>query len=434
MLVKASKIIGNKEISNSLVTLFLRILGVLTLFVFTLFFNRNYSANIVGDYEFTRMFLLVAGGICIFGTDVSILYFSGRFKSENNFYRIKDLYYKVLKLSLLLCLCLGIIFYLFFSKEKVNMIFGDTNSYKIISTCLFFLIFNVWTLFNTEVLRALDQVVWSELFRNTFKFFPIIVGAFFLYHSNKQEAIIDFYIKGFVVLSLITSGFVIILLRKLEVTNEKLSKISYTEILRYSIPMCVSSVIIYLLSTIDIIILRSYYSSIEVAYYALGIKLMSVLGMIILSINVNISPRIAELYQNKDFDNLKILIRKSSWIIFILSLISGIGLILFSGHILPFFGNQYLVTQESLILLIIGQIIISSLGSVSIYLNMTGRPKIFRIILLLALIINVFLNLLLIPKYGILGASITYIITILFWNLSSTIYVLKTDGIKTFIH
>ena len=65
------------------------------------------------------------------------------------------------------------------------------------------------TLFNTEVLRALDQVVLSELFRNTFKFFPIFFGAIILYKSNNQGNIINYYIIGFVLLSIITFIFIL---------------------------------------------------------------------------------------------------------------------------------------------------------------------------------------------------------------------------------
>ena len=103
MLKKGIEILKKKEIKQSLVTLLLRVIGVVTLFVFTIFFNRNYPASVVGDYEFTRMFLLVTGGICIIGTDVSILYFSGKLKSEDSFYLIKSLYYKVVSLFLLFC-------------------------------------------------------------------------------------------------------------------------------------------------------------------------------------------------------------------------------------------------------------------------------------------------------------------------------------------
>ena len=436
MLKKGIEILKKKEIKQSLVTLLLRVIGVVTLFVFTIFFNRNYPASVVGDYEFTRMFLLVTGGICIIGTDVSILYFSGKLKSEDSFYLIKSLYYKVVSLFLLFCFFLFVFFYLFFSESLINSFFGSDNSYIIVKYSIIFLIFNVLTLFNTEVLRALDQVVLSELFRNTFKFFPIFFGAIILYKSNNQGNIINYYIIGFVLLSIITFIFILYFFSKLKKLNNNSirRKISYREIIKYSLPMGISSLIIYLLSTIDIIIIRNYFSSNEVAYYALGVKLMAILGMINLSINVNVSPKISELYQNKDYEGIKSLLKKSSWIIFGLNLFAGLVIIFSSDLVLPIFGEEYLNSKNVLIVLVLGQILISSFGSVAIYLNMTGRPDVFRGILLIAVIINLLLNYKLIPTYGIIGGAISYIITMLFWNIVATIYIYKKDRVKTFIH
>lgn len=426
--------LNNKQIKSSIITLSLRVIGVITLFVFTIFLNRNFSPDIVGDYEFTRMFLLVTGGICIIGTDVSILYFSGLLKSENKFYKIKSLYYKVLILSAILCLLILLIFYSFFSELTINTFFGKSNSYYLVSTSLLFLIFNVWTLFNTEVLRALDQIVWSELFRNTFKFFPIFIGSYLLYNSNSPELILDVYIKGFAILCLITTLFVVFLLKRIPDSKHINDGISFKEIIRYSFPMCISSIIIYLLSTIDIVLLRNFYGSSDVAYYALAIKLISISGMIILSINVNVSPHISELYANKEIKILENLLRKSSRIIFSLNLLLCIVLLIFSDYVLSFFGKEYVIAKEAFVILILGQLIVSGFGSVAVFLNMTGRPSVFRRILFIALILNMVLNYLLIPKLGLKGAAITYVITILFWNSTAAIYILRKDNIKTFIH
>ena len=64
-------------------------------------------------------------------------------------------------------------------------------------------------------------------------------------------------------------------------------------------------------------------------------------------------------------------------------------------------------------------------GSVGIILNMTGKEKIFRNILSIALVIKVTLNLLLIPRFGIEGAAIASATSMIFWNLYSVYYVYR---------
>ena len=66
--------------------------------------------------------------------------------------------------------------------------------------------------------------------------------------------------------------------------------------------------------------------------------------------------------------------------------------------------------------------------------QMTGREKLFQNILLLALAINIGLNILLIPTYGILGAAIASTTSIVFWNLTSVVYIYKEHQVLTFFN
>ena len=68
-------------LKQSVFTLLLRVLGVITLFGFTLFLTHNYSPKIVGQYDFTRTFLLLIGSVALLGTDQSVLYFAGKLKA-----------------------------------------------------------------------------------------------------------------------------------------------------------------------------------------------------------------------------------------------------------------------------------------------------------------------------------------------------------------
>jgi O-antigen/teichoic acid export membrane protein len=63
---------------------------------------------------------------------------------------------------------------------------------------------------------------------------------------------------------------------------------------------------------------------------------------------------------------------------------------------------------------------------------MTGNEKAFRNILTVGLIINVVLNLILIPRIGIIGAAIASAISLIVWNILSLIYIKRTFGFWTF--
>jgi O-antigen/teichoic acid export membrane protein len=63
---------------------------------------------------------------------------------------------------------------------------------------------------------------------------------------------------------------------------------------------------------------------------------------------------------------------------------------------------------------------------------MTGNQNIYASILFFGAILNVVLNLILIPKYGINGAAIASMSSLIVWNLSMVLVVKKKFGFYTF--
>ena len=106
-------------------------------------------------------------------------------------------------------------------------------------------------------------------------------------------------------------------------------------------------------------------------------------------------------------------------------------LILFPSTILSMFGDEFKLAAMCLIILSIGKMFSAISGSVGTFLQMVGRQKIFQNILLVAALINIVLNSLLIPKYGIEGAAVASTASGVFWNLLMIIYIKKHFGFYT---
>ena len=101
--------------------------------------------------------------------------------------------------------------------------------------------------------------------------------------------------------------------------------------------------------------------------------------------------------------------------------------------VLGLFGANYVLARDALLLLLGGQFFSSLCGPGAIYLNMTGKQKKLNTILILGLGINVVLNLMLIPIYGIEGAAAATLISMIFWNCLIVAAVYRTDRIKIYI-
>lgn len=423
----------NPFILQSLITLVLRVLGVLILFGFTLFLTKNFTPKTVGQYDFVRSFLLVIGSICLLGCDQSILYFRGRLKNSATLYELKNIYRKMVGIVLSMSIILFLIV-LCINKDFVNSFFSDQGVYQILLKSSGILFFYAITTLNIEVFRALDHLYVAELFRNTIKYIPVIIGAIFLYYYYYNETyLVNVFLFGFVILSVLTSAILFYYFSRLKTHNLEVL-FSYKEIVIKSYPIAISGMALFLLMSFDILFLKKYRDDATVAFYALAVKLMTILSMVIVTVNITVSTKIAEYFASKNNFELNKILRNSSRLIFILTLPVALSICFFSEYILDFFGKDYVAAKDALLILMIGQGICSAFGSASVYLNMTGRQHVFQVILVVAVLLNFVLNRLLIPEYGMKGAAIAFVVSSFFWNFISAVVIYKKDKIKVFLN
>ncbi|MFD0834737.1 MATE family efflux transporter [Mariniflexile aquimaris] len=395
------------------------------------FLTNNYPAKIVGQYDFIRSFLLVIGSFTLLGTDQSILYFAGRLRSYKSLEEIKLIYWKMIKIILSLSFIIYFAF-LLIDKDFLNNYFNDNNVYNLLLKGIFVLFFYCLTLLNTEVFRAINFLVLSEIFRNIIKYLPTLLGAIMLLILDREDLLLSFFLYGFIFTGVLSTFIVYLIFKK--INNDLVSEtILLREVISRSYPIAISSMAIFLLMSFDIMFLKKFKNDATVAYYSVAVKLMMILSIIINTININVSSKISELFNSQKIEELNSLLKHSSRLIFILSLPLVLFILVFSKEILALFGNNYIASNTALLIMIFTQGICTLFGSVGVYLNMTGKQKIFQNILLFSVLINFLLNRLLIPKYGMTGAAIAFSVSLFLWNFISCLIIYKKDKVKIFI-
>lgn len=402
------------------------------MFGFTVFLTKNYTPKLVGQYDFIRSFLLAAGCICMLGFDQSILYFKGFLASQNAVEQLKKVYAKMV-IMLFTASLLALIIILCIDEKRINNYFVDDEVYTILLKGAATLFFYGLSLFNTEVFRALDKLYIAELFRNILKYIPLIAGSIVLFYYHKETYLVDVFLLGFVVLAILSSIFVFIYFNKTTETNTP-EIFSKKEIFIKSYPIAISGMAMFLLMCFDIMFLKKYRNDEAVAFYSVGVKVMTIVSVIVLTVNITVSAKIAELFSGRNLAELKKVLRNSARLIFFITFPVIFLISVFSEYVLSFFGHQYIAAQQAFLILIIGQGICSLFGSAPVYLNMTGRQHIFQNILIAAVMINFLLNRFLIPQYGMTGAAIAYVSSSFFWNFISAVVIYKKDKILIFLH
>ena len=82
-------------------------------------------------------------------------------------------------------------------------------------------------------------------------------------------------------------------------------------------------------------------------------------------------------------------------------------------------------------ILTIGQSVNAVSGSVGYILQMTGKEIVFQNIVTASVMLNIILNIILIPLFGITGAAVASAASMIFWNAVSAVYIVKSEKIIT---
>lgn len=423
--------LSNSLVNKSLKVLMLRVVGVCLFFALTLFLTNYFSPTLVGQYDFVRSLLIFLGGISVFGMHQSVIYYSGFLNSQNSLGSIKKVYKKMT--IIVLCISATIFIVIYAIDNNYIDAFFEKNVALMVTKTAGAIFFYGLTMLNIDVLRGVNKIFLSELYRNVFRYLPFLIGVVIIYNINEQQFLVDLFLLSFVVLSFVSTLYVWFYFTKMEPSNRKIT-ISFNDIIKRSGPMAISSIAYVLMQSVDVILLSKFTNFESVAFYAVAIKLTTMISLVLASVNTVQAPKIAELYSLKNMKELKRIIKNATKLIFLLTFPVILGLILLSEFILGLYGEAYVVAKSALFILLVGQSVNALCGSVGVYMNMTGKQNVLQKVLLIAFFINLVLNWYLIPVYGIDGAAFSTSFSMIFWNITAVVYIYKKDKVKTFLH
>jgi O-antigen/teichoic acid export membrane protein len=216
---------------------------------------------------------------------------------------------------------------------------------------------------------------------------------------------------------------------------------SYANLLKISIPLMFAQSVQFIMAWTDKLMLGNMTSPEEVGVYHTAFKLSMFASIALMSVNSIASPKFAEMYAENNMKGLKKVVHQSTKMIFLTSVPLVFIFFIFPDFLLGLFGEEFKVGVTAFIFLSCGRLISSFSGSVGTILQMTGNQNIYAKILFIGAILNITLNLILIPEtsplaslniVGMNGAAFASMSSLIIWNLSMVFVVKKKFGFYTF--
>ena len=428
-------------IKGSGISFFLRFGGLAVGYLLTLLIANLFGANGLGDYVLAITILRLFTLLAKLGLDTTSIRFIAAFASQDKWTSIFRFRKQVISILSISSIVASLLMY-FLAEPIADLI---NANYKYIQLSAFFVLPMAFFMLHYESLRGLKRIAAFSFFymmaQGLFTIVSVLIIHQFTISSNVP--IYAYLVSVFIVSILSFLSFKYSLKKSsegMESTEKELR--SYSEILKISVPLMFAQSVQFIMAWTDKLMLGAIdtpnvslgltTNSSEVGIYHTAFKLSMFAAVALMSINSIASPKFAEMYASKNKEGLKKIVHQSTKMIFWVTLPLVVIFFSIPDFLLGLFGEEFKIGMFAFILLSCGKMISAFSGSVGNILQMTGNQNILARILFLGAIINVLLNLILIPKYGINGAAIASTISTVFWNITMVFAVKKKLGFYSF--
>ncbi len=171
-------------------------------------------------------------------------------------------------------------------------------------------------------------------------------------------------------------------------------------------------------SQADIVMLGLLATDEEVGIYRVSAQLAALVVFALGAVNTVVAPTFARLRAAGDAVGLQRMATRTARISMLAAAPTAGVLILFGAPILRLvFGEEFEGGHAALVILCCGQLVNAGMGAVGWLLNMAGFERTTAQGVALASVLNVLLNLILIPPFGIEGAAVATAVSLAVWNI-----------------
>ena len=422
------------------VSFFLRFGGLFLGYVLTLVIANLFGAKGLGDYVLAITVLSLFTLIAKIGLDTTSIRFIASFASQEKWTSIA--HFRKQAIIILSCTSIFASLMMYFFANPIATLINANPKY--IQLNAFFVLPFTFFMFHYQNLRGLKRIAEFSFFYRVSQSLFAIISILIIYQFNQESEVpIYAYIISIMIVSFLSFLSFKYWLKKMSYGKKSAKKevMKYSTLLKISIPLMLAQSVQYIMAWTDKLLLGNMATSEEVGIYFTAFKLSMFAAVALMSINSIASPKFAEMFAKDDIAGLKRVVQQSTKIIFWISLPLILVFFIFPEFFLGLFGEEFKLGVTAFIFMSCGRLISSFSGSVGNLLQMTGNQDIFLKILLLGAIINVVLNLFLIPEEnplsnygisGINGAAFASMCSLSFWNLGMVLVIKKKFGFYTF--
>jgi O-antigen/teichoic acid export membrane protein len=395
-------------------TLMLKVVGMGLLFVANILLARGMGPAGYGIFEYALSWALALGTLAGLGIHQMVVREIGIYSEHDQISRLKGLLRwsnKTVSIGSLVVLSAS--FYI------THVIISDRSIFLAVNLAILSIPLSALTELKQGIVRGFGCVsTWFIPMGFVRPFIFMLLLAGWSVTQYDLTPFISLYMFIFATLFALISAQLLVT----KVTPEKLSPVSIQYCNKKwlkSATYFMSLGTIYIInSRADLIMVGSMLGMQEAGIYAGAVRFSLLLGFVLFAVNASLGPVISRLWAKGSRGELQFILTKSARISTLLVIPAAIICCFFGKWILALtLGEQFAAGSNVLLILSISQLINTAMGSVGLLMNMTGNEKSSAIAGAISVITNISLNMIFIPMFGMIGAAITTMTSVLLTNI-----------------
>jgi O-antigen/teichoic acid export membrane protein len=369
-------------------------------FLLRVVLGRELGASGLGIYTLVFVIYLLGMQFAAFGLGAALTKYIA--EHIGNLKKIKAFVSSGLIGSLLSGLAIGIFLFVF-SGVIANNFFHIPEMedlLKITAFCFPFIAMQKVVIGTLNGLRKMKYFAFVNIVQNVSVFVLSFVLVIFL-KKGVNGAVI-----GLVIPTILVSLFSLVFIKDFFERPSKLFNTVLKTLSWFGIFVVLINSIGLINTQIDSILIGHFMTEADVGYYAIAVILIQGITLLPHAIHRVTTPTIAMYHGRNDNENIKKLIKEAVFKTFLITVSLIVALAIFGKLIISIlFTTEFLPAYTPLLILLVGYTIYAPLISAGAVLSSIGKINISLRVAVLNVTINTILNIILIPKFGIVGAA-----------------------------
>ncbi len=395
-----------------------------SLFALNIILARTVSADIFGIFSLSVLALSTVAELSDFGLNSGLLRFAPYYISTNQTDKLKQLVKTIWRWRVILTWVLtigGVVL----AVPLARYLFGQSKIAPYLAYSFLGIGGVVFLGFLATFLQAKQRFFYQASVQSLKGFLRLLVVVVLAIFGVKNLfAYLSVYIFVPWILFLFNYKVLPENFRKVEVDDEA-KKNLHSQLVKFSFWLSISSIVAVVATRVDNVMISHYMGLESVAVYNVAYQLIQFFPLIYSSINSVLTPKMSGLTDKKA---LIIFIKRTCKWVFVAVVIVSV-LIYPSQFLIPlFFGQKYVSSMP--VYLVLAYSLILNIVAIPFALTITifNKTHLAFFAALLGALINVVGNILLIPRFGVMGSAYTFGLGIFFslvYNAICAVYLIK---------